>query len=398
MLGALIAALLVRLLALLLIYVTTDPSHEDFNALFGDGRFSIERSLWILNDWKGVPIGPWYRLGIFAPYGGIAFDRVLALVQWFLGPSPYGLTLINVAAFMAGAVLLYRAARPAFGPRAAGGGLIVLLFWPTFVVWSISMLKESVLFFLPAAALAAAVRLPFMRRRLPQVAVAVLILVLAKLTGSNRTGNDLMVVGAALCGYAAYVTARRPAVGLALAALVLAGSAVALRQPAIQTVLLSRIGDALHYHVGHVKTPGKAYRAADAKFYAQWPAIKLATITAGEGTRFLIRSAAMFVLAPLPSQVVSASEVLFLPQQFAWYALVLLAVVGVWVGLSRHAVMTATLAGYCVLGMAIIAPNSGNIGTLIRHRDMIVPFMVWLGALGADAVLQMICRKPYASC
>jgi len=37
----------------------------------------------------------------------------------------------------------------------------------------------------------------------------------------------------------------------------------------------------------------------------------------------------------------------------------------------------------------IIALSSGNVGTLIRHRDMIVPFVIWLGALGAVVT---VCR------
>jgi hypothetical protein len=61
----------------------------------------------------------------------------------------------------------------------------------------------------------------------------------------------------------------------------------------------------------------------------------------------------------------------------------LLAAVGTVAGFRRHALMTALLLGVSIAGVMVIAPNSGNIGTLVRHRDMIVPFVVCLAAMGA---------------
>jgi hypothetical protein len=40
-------------------------------------------------------------------------------------------------------------------------------------------------------------------------------------------------------------------------------------------------------------------------------------------------------------------------------------------------------AGLIGAGLAVIAMNSGNVGTMVRHRDTVVPFVVWLSALGA---------------
>jgi hypothetical protein len=163
----------------------------------------------------------------------------------------------------------------------------------------------------------------------------------------------------------------------------------------VRARLQSEIESAVNYHVGHIESPGKSYRAADQIFYDAWPLSPAVSVDAG--ARFLLRSAAMFVAVPLPSQVVSVSEVVFLPQHFIWCLLVPLACAGGIIGLRRDALLTGMLAGYCLAGMAVIAPYSGNIGTLIRHRDMIVPFMVWLSGLGAVGVLGACCRAPDAS-
>jgi hypothetical protein len=393
--GSLGIALLVRLVALVAIYVTTNPLHEDFNALFGDGRYSIERSIWILNDWNGVSIEPLRWLGIYAHYGTIEYDRALALIQWFLGPSPYGLTLISVAAFFGGAVLLYRISRPTYGPAAATAGLVVLLFWPTFVVWSVSMLKESVHLLLSAVAVAAAVQAARVHRWRQRLLLAGAVGAAVWLIASVRGGSRLILLATVLLGYATFAGTRRSAVIAALAVAAVIGSTTVMARHDVRVRSQAEIIDAVHYHVGHVESLGKSYRAADQYFYDAWPHAPM--VNFDEGARYLLRSAAMFVAVPLPSHVVSPFEILLLPQHFTWWLLVVLACVGTVVGLRRDALLTGMLAGYCLIGLTVIAPYSGNIGTLIRHRDMIVPFLTWLSALGAVGALRALAQERHAS-
>lgn len=397
-LGILTTALVCRLAALAAIYATTNPWLEQFHALFGDGRYSVQRSLWMLNEWQDVPVGPWYRIGVFGTYGVPAFDRFLAAVQWFIGPSPHALALLSVAAFLSGTVLLYRLVRPTFGPAASLAGLLVLMFWPTFFAWSISMLKESAQLLLSAVAVAAAVSIARLARWGAGAALACVAGLAAVLIAPLRLGSDLMLVGAVIAGYAVFAGARRSVVFAALLLSLVAGAAVAARQPAVQARIGAQVYESLRYHVGHVRTPGKGYHAADERFYSDRRSFLLVEPPSfDERARFLLRSAAMFVLVPLPSQVVSGSEVAYLPQQMAWNVMVVLACLGTWTGLRRDALLTGTCVGYFFVAMIIIAPNSGNIGTLIRHRDMVVPFVVWLGSLGAVTALGTLTRKRYDS-
>src|SRR4030095_6280469 len=59
--------------------------------------------------------------------------------------------------FTAAAVALYRIVRPAYGRTAAVTGLMLMLFLPTLVAWSISALKESLYVCLSVSGAAAAV-------------------------------------------------------------------------------------------------------------------------------------------------------------------------------------------------------------------------------------------------
>ena len=63
--------------------------------------------------------------------------------------------------------------------------------------------------------------------------------------------------------------------------------------------------------------------------------------------------------------------------------MVVLAAIGVVAGLRRDPLVTCLLCGVTAAGALAIGLNSGNIGTMVRHRDTVVPFVVWLSALGA---------------
>lgn len=163
-----------------------------------------------------------------------------------------------------------------------------------------------------------------------------------------------------------------------------AAGAILLERPAVQEQLIEVTKQAARRHLGHVLTRGSSYRALDDEFYVNRP---MNTMTFDDATRFLARSAVAFVVEPLPWRGGSAVERLLLPQQLLWYGLVLFAVPGVVAGLRRDRLLTCLFLGTAVAGLVVIAPNSGNIGTLVRHRDMIVPFVVALGVLGATSVL-----------
>lgn len=378
--GVLTIAVVTRLAVLAGVFLITDPAREQFHALIPDGRFAIQRSLMLLSWWRGESIGPWYGLLVFDPYGGHAYNQGLAFVQLLFGPSPYSVALISVCAFIAAALLLFQLARPRLGPAAALTGLVVLLFWPSWFAWSVSMLKESTVLLLGTIVVWGGVHLINRERSWPVALVAMAAGVVGLL--SLRDGVAAIPAGGTLVGLAAAIVMRRSATTLALAGACLLVLTVAASRPSAQAFVAMQVRAAASRHIGHVNSSGYAYKIVDQRFYSGWPQAPW-TMQFDEGVRFLVGAAAAFVLTPLPGQLPSASGLAFMPQQLAWYALVLLALPGFWSGIRRSPQLTMALAGCCVVGLAVIAPNSGNVGTLIRHRDMIVPFLVWLSAAGA---------------
>ena len=199
-------------------------------------------------------------------------------------------------------------------------------------------------------------------------------------------------IGFALAAWAVTRRAWIAAVATILAGLTAYGIAT---RPSVQALAMSQTRFALVRHVGHVKSLGISYRASDERFYRGGNTAP-DSMNAAEGARFLIMSAWYFFAAPLPQHIASMTGMLIVPLQLVWYALLMLAGIGLPTALRRDALVTWLWIGYVMAGVITIAPNSGNIGTLIRHRDMIVPFIIGLGSVGLMRLLAALTPDPGA--
>jgi len=57
-------------------------------------------------------------------------------------------------------------------------------------------------------------------------------------------------------------------------------------------------------------------------------------------------------------------------------------------GIVSLGVYGIVLAGYSAVNVLVIGLNSGNIGPLVRHRALVVPYMIWMSAAGLIAILE----------
>jgi hypothetical protein len=101
---------------------------------------------------------------------------------------------------------------------------------------------------------------------------------------------------------------------------------------------------------------------------------------------------AAYVLVPTPGQMQSTAELTYLPEQLLWYGLVLLMPIGVAAAFRRDRFTAGVLAVHLVLAVALVALTSGNIGTLVRHRALAMPYLVWFSGLGFTVVLSWLLR------
>jgi hypothetical protein len=389
MLACVSLALVVRAITVALFFLSVDHAREPYGLLIGDEMLIQWRALWLRNIVLGVPIAASDWTFTYQDYGETGLTYAFAYLHALLGPSPYGLHLFNVLLFVAGAILMHKIVRPAYGALPALCGLALVLSLPSLFVWSVSVLKEPAFFFLTALALASIVTIFRGERWWVRVLAIGVAIVSVNAVATIRSIGKVATIGGLALGVAARIGTLRAWLCLAAVALVLLVGARELRRPDRQAQIVQQLKVAVVSHLGNVNTEGYAYKLMDPRVYSRWRTKNdLDFLTFEESMRYVFRALASFVLVPLPWQMQSRSALAFLPEQIAWYGCVLLAAIGIGAGLRRDAWVTFLITGYSVVAAAVISLPSGNIGTFIRMRDMVVPFALWLSALGACVVVQ----------
>ena len=387
----LVLALATRLVAIGFLFVVNTPLHDDESVamLNGDEAYGLSRALRTRDVLTHAPVTQYDYFVAYDEYGRNSYITFLTTMQILFGPTPYSMRLFNALLFMSASVLLFRMSRSAFGAAAAFGGLTAMLFLPTLFYWSISLLKEPLYLLAGTLTLTgAAARTSSWRTRiLPFVAIVAGIV----LTSGLRTGGFALIAAGLGCGFVILAFfSSRPGIKMAMLGAVL-GIAFALSSvPSARQRVMSALESAAKTHAGHVFTLGHSYKLLDDGFYVNpvTAAASSLTLTAPEAARYVIRAAVSFVTVPLPWELASTRELSYLPEQLLWYALVALFPLGLFAGWTRDRLVTALLAGFVVPTAAALALTNGNVGTLLRLRGMVIPYVVWISAVGFFAALQ----------
>jgi hypothetical protein len=182
-------------------------------------------------------------------------------------------------------------------------------------------------------------------------------------------------------------------IATAVAAVLLVATAAS--QPAAQQRITSALESTAKTHAGHVFTVGHAYKLLDEGFYVNpvSAAASTLTLTDAEAARYAVRAALSFITVPLPWQLASTRELSYLPEQMIWYLMIALLPVGLVAGWRRDPIVTSLLAGYTLPTAAALALTNGNVGTLLRLRGIVIPYLIWLSAVGFCAALQRMAAR-----
>jgi hypothetical protein len=367
-------------LAVAILFATTNHNETPFATFFGDEDFFIKRSIWLRNLALGLPIHSADLIYAFDEVGATSYLYLLAAIQVLAGPSPYGVHLVGIAFYLAAVVLLFRLARRTLGRVPAFVGLVLLLFLPTLFAWSVSALKESAFLLLTASAVALAEVIVRGRTWPRRVAAAIGVLALIAALESIRRAGALLGATSLMLGMtAAFLLARPRALLAAMVALPIVLGAVFSR-PAAQLQAFMAVKVAGDQQQGHIKTIGYVYKTLDDRFYISER--DMADMRFFEQARFVARSFVSYVVVPLPSDVRSKAILAYMPEQMVWYLMVVLVPFGYVRALRRDALVASLFLAVAVVSAALVAMVSGNVGTLVRHRGMVIPYIVWLSAVG----------------
>ena len=381
------SALALRFLFIGAALVSDTPLLNDLavGGLRGDDAYYLSRAIRARDVALGITHGRYDFFVITDEYARTSYLQLLTILQVLFGPTPYGMRAVNGLLFVTGAAILFRLVRPGFGSGASFGGLVVLLFLPSLFASSVSLVKESVYFMATTLLLTAAVSI--LRRSTNRAMVGGLALAAVCLfvLEDMRRGALVLAIAAMAIGLilpVMFATRRRAIASLAAVTI---GIAVAMAQPAMRARAVGAITSAAKTHAGHVFTTGHAYKLLDEGFYsipgtpAAWPL----ELSDDQALRFVVRAFVSFLVTPLPWEMMSVSELLFFPEHAVWLLMIVFAPVGVVAAWRHDRRVTSLLLGWIIPTAAALAMTTGNVGTLLRLRGLVTPYLVWFAVLGA---------------
>jgi len=386
-------AVVARLIALWGFFLSVDHHKQAYGILIGDEWFMQLRASRLLQVALGREIFPTDYESVFGEYGRSGVQVLFASWEYWFGPAPYGTHLLNVTMWLTGSIALYRTARRAFGPPAALAGFALVLFMPSMFAWSISALKEPAHFLLTAITIAGVMTLRQPPQGATRVTAVLLVICAIAALATLRTFAVTVAVGGLALAVTGWALTRRAAVTVAALTLLVVAGTWMMRRPDVQDELMRQMRRAAVTHLGNVNTPGYSYRLLEPHFYTRTADFRLSYMIPWDAGRFALRALLSFVVVPLPWRAQSMSALVLMPEQLTWYLLVVLVVAGAAVGWRRDPFFTWVLVSFGVVGGGIVALYSGNVGTLVRMRDTVVPIVAWLGTLGGVAMLDAAARR-----
>jgi hypothetical protein len=386
------AAFALRVLVVAGLFLASPHDDQAAGVLFGDEAYALERAWRARAIRIGLPLSKYDYAVAFDDYGRTSYITAIAFIEWLVGPSPYGLRLLNAMLYLASAVILFRLVRRGFGSTIATGALGVLLYLPTLFVWSISLLKESLYLALTSVVFAAGielVRATTWTRRIGWPIAAMLALWAAR---DVRDGAvPLLAVSLAL-GWCLWAVTRTKRTALIGGAVALVFVVAALGSERGRAAVYKGLNAAAAAHAGHVFTVGHSYKLLDEPQYVFPSAMPRFDLSAPEAARFVLRAAASFVAVPVPWAMESRSELIYMPEELVWYSLILLAVIGIPFAFHSDHATASLLLGMILPTAAAVALTTGNVGTLIRHRTLVVPYLASLSLVGASVLVRRLMR------
>jgi hypothetical protein len=312
------------------------------------------------------------------------------------GHTPLLPKLLNSALAALSAVLIFEIARRAFRPSVAilaGIGAAVM---PSLVLWSVVTLKESLVLLLALIGLWALQRLSELAE--PQRVADVLVLLLSVMVVllDLRLTTTLLLLVLLAVVVVRRIQYRPRAWQLALtgmALVVLLGGGLFIARGRIsgrppEGVLEDVVLQIRHRRAQEAAGARSQIRPQVDVFSAEGRSELPAAEAVSDAVPFSVAADVLdplgyALLAPAPWQARSLTELAVSAEMVVWYVL-LGATFFAWRTPPRQRLFVVCLLVFGIGNWLVLAASEGNLGNLLRHRLMLAPTLLVLGASGLD--------------
>jgi len=293
------------------------------------------------------------------------YDFWNAIVYYYTGKSPLSVIFINCLASSVTVIFIYYITKRLYNEKAAKISAILTAFWPSLFTWSIQNLKEPLSIFLITVLIWAVLQLKERFRF-----YLLFIIILSSLALKELRIASFFMFYAVIFPLSLILFLWKKNRVLFIFLILLAGTGLAV---AISNYLNNR---SLLEYINYIRT---------VRAYGNTAFLPDLDITNPEKLMFFMPVALLVSwLAPFPWQIGSMSQITAIPEMLLYYSLLPAMFIG-WRFVMRYKIEeNGLIIIYIAIMMLALAFIEGNIGTLFRHRAMVLPFMFILVGIGLD--------------
>ena len=294
-----------------------------------------------------------------------SYDFWNAIVYYFTGKNPLSLIFINCLASSLTVIFIYHITKQLYNEKAAKISAILTAFWPSLFTWSIQNLKEPLSIFLITALIWAILWLKIKFRF-----YLLFVIILASITLKELRLISFFMFYAVILPLSLILFLWKKNKVLFIFLILLAGIGLTM---AMSNYLKHR---SLLEYIDYMRT---------VRAYGNTAFLSNMDITNPTKLMFFAPVALLVSwLAPFPWQIGSMSQITAIPEMLLYYTLLPAMFLG-WGFIMKHKIREGgIIVLYIFIMMLVLAFIEGNIGTLFRHRAMVLPFMFILIGIGID--------------
>ena len=311
-------------------------------------------------------------------YGSNGYLYLVGLFYYLFDYSPIAVKFINC--FLGALVVVWIFLLVVnFNRRAAVIASCLTAFFPSLIIWSTTNLKDTSLTLLNVLMVWSVVCFIIKHKK------KFLFYLLSFLVLQNMITHKeywlLIILSLALTSFAIYFINSKRKLVFVFLILLLFFAVPARFRDSLNTFLSNKISRMFVYHHGFIMTGGVNYEILDKKFYENSDLIFV--MSPINAIKFSLRGFFHFLFEPLPIRASQSKMFLIvLPQTVVWYALLFFVPFGILYAFRYNWRAALFIMIYLLILSCGMAISSGNVGTLIRHRDYLTPLYFVFIALG----------------
>ncbi|MCK4462985.1 MAG: glycosyltransferase family 39 protein, partial [Candidatus Omnitrophica bacterium] len=352
-------------------------------ALFGDSGYYALRSYWLSQLWKGIRLTPEILQEIKVSYAQSVHLVFISAIYYLFGFDTILSRCFTSLFGVVTAIVFYNIGLEVTGDKRVSKLIfLILLFWPTVLLWSITHLRDTTLIFF----------------------TALFMLLVIKFV---NTRNILYFIGFLITGF--FVDKVRKRILPNLVGITFLSTLVTIKPRALKIIGISLmlvivvlflinwevdyryiISKMLDFHRGTVLTGGNIYKFMPDKYYVRVYGHYLPQLIESKDLFMIsMKSLYHFFVQPTPVKMKNITIGLFcIPLMFGWYFIALSSMLGIYIAFRDKLYRILPIFLYIISFTFLISIVSGNVGTLCRHRDMLLPFYSIFSCIGIINLLK----------